>query len=484
MDGPDDAAEPGLSRRAVIAAGGAVGLVLGGASWLTLGRRPDSPDGWARPSPSTATAGRQWSVPIVVDVTSGVLQHKSTVFACDPDGIAYAIEVGSGKTLWKQNTGFSAFHQLIFDDRVYVVSGGGLRELGDPAGVVAYSSLDGSLLWRHEYPILGVLAAVSGHLLLGDGDGNLFRLEPAGGRQVWHTPMPSDFVHPSGIRQIAVGGDIVFSVLRRSNRSRSADLTGLVLSDVLLATGAAAGDPKWRVDANTQLAEKPSRRGSDLPWISTQLDGLVHVMCEPNPLDTDDPVTIRCTIAALDAASGRIVWRFDSYSITQPLLAREAIYLLSMGPAGDRLQAHALDPRTGAVRWSHVIGADHEILFGAPEDNLVPRYFGGPNDFAANQRVVCVSSISGILALDAGKGTKLWSARANAGTGPVLAGNVVHLGRGDLGAVARWRASDGRELPDVRAAGTSCFGLYLTDRLLAVTDSGLHALPLGPDPVR
>ena len=162
----------------------------------------------------------------------------------------------------------------------------------------------------------------------------------------------------------------------------------------------------------------PFRPGRLAERFGAVVDGVVYqALMDPSPCgdpDRDAPGYI----VAMDAATGRMLWRFEAGVIeSSPLYVDGLLYFGSWDG-----KVYALDVETQQVRWSFQTG---------DEVKAAPAY--------ANGTIVIGSYDGRVYALDAATGEERWSTEAQAGVGgagnfyatPALAYGRVFVGNTD-----------------------------------------------------
>ena len=228
-----------------------------------------------------------------------------------------------------------------------------------------------------------------------------------------------------------------------------------------LAIDAASGEIAWEKRFGRCIAASP-----------TVADGVVYQpLMDPSPCgnpDRDAPGYI----VALDADTGRELWRFQAGVIeSSPVLVDGLLYFGSW----DR-KVYALDVRTRTPRWTFETG---------DEVKAAPAYADG---------VVYVGSYDGkVYALDARTGKELWATGAQAGVGgagnfyatPAVAYGRVFIGNTD-GKVYAFGARSGDLLWSQSTGGYVYSSAAVWDRTVYVGsyDGNLYALDAATGDVR
>ena len=373
---------------------------------------------------------------------------------------------------------------------------------GDPRHTGVFSSNAGPALaglkWKFDAhgPVRGSPIVVSGAVLFGGGDGNLYCLDAATGRERWRA---------------GLGGAVV---------STPAVFDGLIVATArertVAAVDLATGKIRWRFETGKDL---PFEWGWDY-WLSSPTisgagdvyvgsgDGKIYALelrtgrklwefatggrVRSSPAVSDGVVycgSMDGRVYAIDAASGQLRWTLDTEGVSFDLKAagfdRRSI-VSSPALTDERLfvgsrDAHlyAVDRRTGRQEWR--FGHKVESMEGAPEVSWV---LSSP---AVADGLVFTGSSDGHFfdAVAAKTGEELWRFRtpSNVLSSGALAGGAVYFGCEDghllaldaRSGVERWRFRTGGAVTSspVVDAGTIYVG----------SDDGfLYALSTGPEP--
>jgi outer membrane protein assembly factor BamB len=289
-------------------------------------------------------------------------------------------------------------------------------------------------------PVRGSPVVAGELVLFGSGDGNLYALEAATGRERWRASLGGAVASAP-----AVAGGLVFAT------SRERRLTALDL---------ATGRERWRFEAGPDL---PFKWGWDF-WLSSPAvaegrvffgsgDGNLYSLDAKSGRKLWEAATggrIRSSPAvaggavfvgsmsgrvhAVDAATGRALWAFETegFSIDAKAAGFDRTSVVSSPAVGDDLvlvgsrDAHlyAVDRRTGEKRWR--FGHKIDYMEGTPEVSWV---LGSP---ALTNGLVLVGSSDGRFfdALREGTGEEIWRFRTpgNVISSGTVAGGVVFFG--------------------------------------------------------
>lgn len=204
----------------------------------------------------------------------------------------------------------------------------------------------------------------------------------------------------------------------------------------------------FAVDAATGTWKWQKRTGHCSPSSPAVADGIVYVaLLAKVPCPKDGDRAAGGALVAWDAETGREVWRTDmAPTESSPLVVNGLVYV----GAWDG-NVHALDARTGSIRWSTQLGSQvtsSASLIDAAASGGEPAIAIGTND-------------GSLYSLDAASGKVLWRARSNERLGsgreyfyatPTVAYGRVFIGNTD-GWMYAFGARTGR-LIWARQAGT------------------------------
>lgn len=212
------------------------------------------------------------------------------------------------------------------------------------------------LKWAFAYPDGTASAApiaVAGRLFLTTGRG-LFALDAKSGCTYWHSPA-------------AQGAKIVTASMSSSGAGQLRLFAGTPAAEVI-AIDAATGKVIW----TTRIDDHPNARvtGPVAVW-RDRVYAPVSSMEDPLSQDPAYPCcTFRGSVVALDAATGRTLWK--SYSVTakpQPLAKKNAAGTQLYGPAGGAIYAPlTIDQRRNVLYATTAESYQHEHTDG---DNAI-----------------------------------------------------------------------------------------------------------------
>jgi outer membrane protein assembly factor BamB len=287
---------------------------------------------------------------------------------------------------------------------------------GDPAHTGVYPDAGArqfaGLAWR--FTIDGAIIStpvVSGSVVyVGGGDGRLYAIDRATGRERWHF-QASAAVHSSP----AVAAGLVFFGSR---------------DNAFYALHAATGRLAWRL---------PSGADAPLPWGHESGD-----VYTSSPTVAGDVVVFGSgagAVYAVDANTGRVRWQYRTTGRVRgtPAVAGGMVYV---GDTDGRLYALGLD--TGTLRWRYDVEGHtlNSADFGFDRRTIQssPAVAGG--------RVFVGARDGYLYALDAATGKLDWRFDHKVSwvnTSPAVADGVVYAGSSDAQFVHAVDAADGRE---------------------------------------
>ena len=344
-------------------------------------------------------------------------------------------------------------------------------------------------------PVRGSPVVAGDLVLVGSGDGNLYALEAATGRERWRAALGGAVASAP-----AVADGLVFAT------SRERRVTALDLS---------TGRERWRFEAGPDL---PFKWGWDF-WLSSPVvasgrvffgggDGNLYALDAKSGKKLWEAATggrIRSSPAvaggavfvgsmsgrvhAVDAATGKALWTFETegVAIDSNAAGFDRTSIVSSPSVGEDLvfvgsrDAHlyAVDRRTGEKRWR--FGHKIDYLEGAPEVSWV---LGSP---ALWNGLVLVGSSDGRFfdALREGTGEEVWRFRTpgNVLSSGTVAGGIVFFGCED-GHLFALDAVSGRELWRFRTGGAVISTPAVANGAVyfGSDDGNVYALATGPVP--
>jgi len=240
-----------------------------------------------------------------------------------------ALDARNGRTLWRFRAGVIEASPLLAGGRVYFGSWDHRVYALDRTGRLVWSFATGDR-------VKGGVALAGGTVYAGSYDGYLYALDARGGRLRWKagggrlgglyaTPSVAHgrvFVSSTNGRVYAfsLSGNELWSVQTGSYVYSPAALAGATAyvgsyDHRLYALSQATGRTRWTFDGGAPISGAP-----------TVINGLVYVStCGSCSSDESNPRARRTF--ALDAATGRLVWRFPDGEYSPVIADRERLYL-------------------------------------------------------------------------------------------------------------------------------------------------------------
>lgn len=315
----------------------------------------------------------RWTFPTGGPARSSAAIAEGKVFFGSGDGLVYALELGSGKEVWKFKTeDLIEATPLVIDGTVYIGS--------SDTFFYALEAKTGALKWKYQTgdKILGganwVRAAdQSLRIVVGSYDGKLHCLEPSTGRALWTYETANYINGAPAIAQgrIIFGGcDAILHAVDAEGKKVNETEAGAYIAGSVAAYGDVAyfghyGDEVLGVDfvAGKVLWRFKER---DFPYFSS-------------PAVTDKVVVIGGRdkrLHCLDRATGKKQWEFVTKAKvdSSPVIVGDRIVV---GSDDGRLYVVSLE--TGKELWSYEIGqgliaspavADGMVVIGS-EDGAV-----------------------------------------------------------------------------------------------------------------
>ena len=340
--------------------------------------------------------GLAWRAATDGDVISSPAVANGTVYVGSGDGQLYALQLATGDRKWRYDAGSAVGSSPA-------VGGGLVYATARDGSIFAVEGSTGTRRWRlttrpdlplpwgHESGdyFLSSPAYVDGTIVVGAGDGGVYALDAATGKQRWRAQTE---------------GRVRASPAVANGRVYAASFDGRVYC-FDLTTGAL----RWRYDTEG-VGLRSGSYGFDRRSIQSSpavADGVVYVGARDGFL------------YAIDADSGTLRWRVDhkvSWVITSPAVSEHVVFAGS----SDAHFAQALDS-SGTERWR--FGADVPVWSSPAVANGIV-YFGD----AAGR----------IHAVDRDTGKERWMFRTGAQvySSPVIAGDLVIVGSTDGGVYA------------------------------------------------
>ena len=285
----------------------------------------------------------------------------------------------------------------------------------EPARVHAYDARTGRLRWTYPTgPNAFIRALGDGWVVVAADYGPLIGLDLATGKQRWRFELASLQAAEYG----TIAGDTLF--IGTSFTSEAA-----VDPPVVYALDLATGRQRWRTVLD---------RGTDLQWAAPVVAGGQVLVADTLSHEGSAPTS---HLHALDAGTGRVRWKADLHAGQQgffaepPVVAGGLVYM----PTASRTLL-ALDADSGREVWRAkgfpvVAGVRDGLVIAAIEDRLValdagsgvqrwqvPISGGGEHWPVLEGDTVYVESADDVIAVDAATGTKRWRVPVDPAVGP------------------------------------------------------------------
>lgn len=271
---------------------------------------------------------------------------------------------------WKWTLeGRSYARPLLKDTRVYVVSQAG--------EIIAGNSSNGDKLWttKVDGEILAEPAIQENRFFAATENGRIYALDASSGRILWQKREEGDgFTAP-----LTIGDDVLLAP------STNGTLYAMSCTD---------GRPLWNIPGNKKYSAGAIIQGSRIyvggwaqDFLSINRDGAINWRFKAGQVIAEDAVINRNTVYfsgydnyvhALDAISGRLIWRTAASQPTRPYL----------------------------VRGSLIVASGRDFLVLRPEDGRIMQRLSPRSKilrcYVANDRLLFVTSKPGIYELDPG----------------------------------------------------------------------------------
>ncbi|MGB6045520.1 MAG: PQQ-binding-like beta-propeller repeat protein [Pirellulales bacterium] len=274
----------------------------------------------------------------------------NVVYIGDVDQHFYALDLSSGKLLWKYKVeiGFTAA-AAVRDGRVYV---------GDSDGVFyCLNARNGELIWKHatEAEINSSANFFADSVLIGSQDGTLYRFGGKDGKILWkYTIEASGGIQCSPTlakdRAFVCGCDNKLHVI---DVEKGESIATMDVGSPTLATPAILGDNIFFGTEGSQVVGIDSR-GPTLLWRYEHPKRKMSY--RSSAAVTDELVVIggrNKAVEALDVKTGERQWTFPTRGRvdSSPVIAGNRVFV---GSADGRL--YGLDLKTGEENWSYDAG--------------------------------------------------------------------------------------------------------------------------------
>jgi outer membrane protein assembly factor BamB len=285
----------------------------------------------------------------------------------------------------------------------------------EPARVRAYDARTGRLRWTYPTaPNAFIRALASGWVVVAADYGPLMGLDLATGKQRWRFELAS--------AQAAEYGTVASDTLYIGTSFPS---EGALDPPVVYALDLATGRQRWRTVLD---------RGTDLQWAAPAVDGGQVLVADTPSHEGSAPTS---HLHALDADTGRVRWKADLHASQQgffaapPVLAGGLVYVATASRT-----LLALDADSGREVWRQrgfpvIAGVRDGLVIAAIGDRLaaldatsgvqrwqVPISGGGEHWPVLDGDTVYVASADHVTAVDAATGTTRWQIPVDPAVGP------------------------------------------------------------------
>jgi outer membrane protein assembly factor BamB len=317
---------------------------------------------------------RKWAIDLDGPIQSSPLLALNTLYVSCLDGHLYALDPNSSKRHWAfPIKGEFVASPVLAGDTIYI---GGTDHY-----IYALDAATGKKRWGYDTgsPVFATAAVAQGVVCVG-GSGHIVGLDAGKGTPRWTQP---------------AGG---FFQSRAATDGATFYLGGW--DNTVYALDAATGDPKWKVKLGQTFENSPAIAS---PAVG---DGRVYVC-------TNDG-SLHC----LDAQTGANVWttpaplRADQFGYSSPVLSGPTIFLAGLGANGD---VYAVDAASGKILWRKPTGQ--------------PIYDSSPK-LAPDGKSLAIMALRGrVSVLDTQTGERLWSYELGPGnifSTPEYDGKVVY----------------------------------------------------------
>jgi outer membrane protein assembly factor BamB len=281
------------------------------------------------------------------------------LYLADDGGNVYAIDLRSGKVLWRKHfrasraQGAMADEPTIWHNELIVDS--------FDQSVYALDRTTGRLIWQHHTPDLleSSPAVVGGRVFVGGWSGDVFALSATTGHQLWTFRADGavkDSMAVSGNRVYFGDYAGVFYSLSASTgrliwKTQTAGLASGYRSGTFYATPSVAYGRVY--DANTDGKVYAFEQSTgEIAWTYTFSDWAYG-----SPAVYDGRIYATAfdgTFAALSAHTGALIWShvLPYRSLSSPTVIGNLVYVADLGPGpGSRGQLFAYNPASGRLVW-------------------------------------------------------------------------------------------------------------------------------------
>ncbi|HYD33393.1 MAG TPA: outer membrane protein assembly factor BamB [Methylophilaceae bacterium] len=302
----------------------AIGL-LGGCTSLTdlktdisermFGREPTDPPTPLKEFKPRAQSKVIWSAKVgeAGDFTFTPAVENGQVYAASAGGEVFRFDAISGKQVWRVAAGESLSGGVGVGESLVLV--------GTPSGYVIAHNLEGKLLWKSKVSseVLSVPQVSSGIVVVRAGDGRVFGLSAADGSRKWIYQRATPALSLRSSAGVAVDSGFVYVGFAGGK------LIALRLDDGKIVWEASVAQPR----------------------VVTEIERIADITSLPV---VDGPlvyaVAYQGKIAAVDRATGRVLWSRDISSYTGINAEESRIYV-----AHANSSIYALDYSSGKTFW-------------------------------------------------------------------------------------------------------------------------------------
>lgn len=282
----------------------------------------------------TGEVGVRWTFQAGAPIGSQVVVIDGVVEAVSVDGVLYGLDLETGALRWRADLGA--------ETHASPTVAGDLVLVGAADGVHAVRATDGLGVWTTSTmgPVVGTPAVV-GHLVIAmSTSGIVTALDARTGDTRWSTDLgASDDTSVAAADGVAILG---------------------LATGVVVGLDVADGSVLWRSDTGD-----PARVGT--PTIA---DGRVFIVT----LDSQDPTSSH-HVAALDLATGRLLWRAASPGGQPAYSPGITVGLAVIG--GEAEVITALDVDSGSVAWQVAAPGVVEVVTAVAGDMVYSASNGG-----------------------------------------------------------------------------------------------------------
>lgn len=313
-------------------------------------------------------AGLQWRYQSAGAVRSSPVVANGVLYVGSSDGYVYAIDAQSGTLRWRFNAGSAVTSSPALDERslIFESHDGVVHAIDRITGTPRWSVRTGKELplpWGHEsgdfWSASPTLAL--GRVYIGSGDGYLYALDAATGKQIWKTP---------------TGGRI------RSAPAVTDDTAYIGSFDGnLYAFNARTGALRWKF-----ATEGAHLRSGDFGYDRRSIESSPAVHGSEVFFGSKDGA-----LYAVDARTGTLRWRKPAnvyWYLSAPAVDRDLVF---SGNSDGRF-VQAVDAATGRTAWQFNTGIN---VFASPT--------------VANGLVYAGAWDGKLYALDEASGRRLWA---------------------------------------------------------------------------